>query len=117
VVILVVDATDEPLLEETFSPASRFSLDSYDLVALNKCDLLARPPALAVAVPVVPLSARSHAHLPALMSAALQQLDLADISADEPFAFAPRQTALLQALALAADGEEALALLNTLLTA
>jgi hypothetical protein len=51
------------------------------------------------------------------MSAALQQLDLADISADEPFAFAPRQTALLQALALAADGEEALALLNTLLTA
>jgi tRNA modification GTPase len=117
VVILVVDAADEPLLEETFGPASRFSPDSYDLVALNKCDLLARLPAIPVAVPVIPLSARSHAHLPTLMSATLQQLDLADISADEPFAFAPRHTALLRALAFAADGEEALALLNTLLTA
>lgn len=116
-VVLVVDATDGPLLAASLGAATPFPPGSYDLVALNKCDLLEQVPRLDVAVPVIPLSAKSHTRLDALMSAAIGQLGLATLSLQEPFAFALRQVALVQRLTLAGTSAEALGLLHTLLTA
>ncbi len=107
-VILVLDAT---------GPGAATGFPACDLIALNKCDLLPDVPALRGCVPIIPVSAKTHDGLAELMSAAVEALDLADIRAEEPFAFAPGQRALLEEMQHAANVSQAQALLNTLLEA
>jgi tRNA modification GTPase len=114
-VVLVVDASNPAELSRVMDRAGGRRETPCDLVALNKCDLLEGPPRVDFGVPAVPISAKCGNRLSELMTAVLEQLDLVQIMAGEPFAFCGRLRKLLAAMALCGDVDAGKALLHTLL--
>lgn len=100
VIILLFDATRPTTAEEL---ESVHDYPARTVLAINKTDAAAALPEALFALDAVRISARTHAGLDSLMSAALRQLGLAHISFDEPFAFNRRLLTLLQKLSLTDD--------------
>ncbi|MCL2647837.1 MAG: 50S ribosome-binding GTPase [Phycisphaerales bacterium] len=95
----------------------RAMLERYrgGVVAMNKCDLEGGGETFAENMESgIRVSAKTGAGLDELMRAVLVELDLAEVRADEPFAFSKRQRDVLVALSLAEDTPEALSLLEAL---
>jgi tRNA modification GTPase len=117
VLVLLLDATNLP--SENELTLVQANPDLPTVIALNKTDALppdATLPRSARFAQALPLSAKTHAGLPALMHALLAHLDLASLDLDEPFAYSARQRAVLQDLALATDVPSARRLLHVLTT-
>jgi tRNA modification GTPase len=115
VVVRVVDALVRAGLGAVAGGGS--GRGACDLVALNKCDLVERPPRVDVGVPVVAISAKCGDRLSELMSAVLRQLDVVQIMPGEPFAFCERQRELLGGMVACGEVAAAKVLLDTLLEA
>jgi len=114
VIVLVMDGSRPQTAED------RAILDRYRrsggkacVVAINKSDLGGETAAENMESGL-PVSAKTGAGIKELMHAVLAQLDLAEVQADEPFAFNKRQWDVLAALSLAESAPLAILLLDTL---
>jgi len=108
VIVLLMDGSRPQTTQD------RTLLERYprSVIAINKCDLsVPGPPPSAGDLRV---SAKTGAGLNELMHTLLAKLDLAEVRADEPFAFSERQRDILAALSIAQDTPQALSLLTSL---
>ena len=107
--IIVIDST-QPLDASTTDLIATLSIPA--ILARNKIDACRHPVGLDISLPTVPISALTQQGLPDLMATLLAQLDLSDVSLDEPWLFTPRQRTLLQSAATAPTAPAAITCLK-----